>query len=470
MEYISDPRDLYNVGMLNKITMSAVTTKMVVECSMQKGGRAYKCMQRLHKLMSKRAIYPPSPLRLLRLANGKRCEFCNNVIPPKQHVPWERFTAKRFVGIGPFNLGNNPKPRQVRGNFPLFACYPCMTVKRPPSISKKWPYPCLTRAWEKFIWSAKRRYPFLIRHAKQFWVGNRRLMFQIFDHPRVLAYPTGNRNVDTKGLGEGPFTFRLTARLKSLDRLELLQSGYLRDASGELIGSLLNFENLKHLTNYMKTPNNKGISFYLENMITDPPKPENYDEFLNTYKSNWWHASRAHGRMIRRRQEKKQLAVLNKIERTVRAIAKITSFVTLHLVQRGLRRTCRFRASILDVKVIQRLLLCYNEEHDPALRYRVTYNTGDAELNAWMHRWLSAVLRDPRIVMKSNSDAKSAALALVQAFGAKYGLPRRCEIRNVISNGRIHTDDPRRDFPYRTRSRRRRYGVWTDRSRYRRNL
>ena len=60
-------------------------------------------------------------------------------------------------------------------------------------------------------------------------------------------------------LGEGPFIFRLNSRFKSCDRLELLQSGYLRDASGELIGSLLNFENLKHLTNYMKTPNNKGI-------------------------------------------------------------------------------------------------------------------------------------------------------------------------------------------------------------------
>ena len=90
MEYIQHPKDLYRVSMLSKTSREAVTVEIVVRCAMMHGGKAYDTMKNIHYLMNKRAIYPPSPLRLLRLIFGKRCEFCNNEIT-KLHPGQESF-------------------------------------------------------------------------------------------------------------------------------------------------------------------------------------------------------------------------------------------------------------------------------------------------------------------------------------------------------------------------------------------
>jgi len=146
MEFISSPRNLYNVEMVNKITMQDVTTTMVVRCSMFGGSRQYRCIQLLQKLMMKRAIYPPSPLRLIRLVNGKRCKFCNNDANQNVRTMTGVYTTSSRLAIeqGPFKVTSDPKPRQIRGLLGLFACYPCMTEARPPVVSKNWSYPCLT--------------------------------------------------------------------------------------------------------------------------------------------------------------------------------------------------------------------------------------------------------------------------------------------------------------------------------------
>ena len=70
MEFLS-PRELFNVAFTCKTLKKLVTTKMVVR-SASIGGWHMR-----HKLMSVHAKHRPSPLRLLRLANGKKCEFCS---------------------------------------------------------------------------------------------------------------------------------------------------------------------------------------------------------------------------------------------------------------------------------------------------------------------------------------------------------------------------------------------------------
>ena len=490
MDYIACPRELYKIAWLSKATMAAVTTEMVVRCAMHAGGRSYQCMQILNKLMEPRAIYPPSALRLLRLVNGKRCEFCNNEVPKSNRAPWDHFIQPSIVKkFGPFPVRTNPKPAQVRRSLGLFACYICLSEYRPPSISKSWPFPCLTRHWDRYIWSDTRQH----LSVKQFWVGNRIMMYEILAHSRVLAYPGGLRPFDTIGLEElrsadnteqGPramiiqnedeeeeevsfLQVRLTNSHKSRDRLELMQAGYLRDSAGELIGSLINHKNLKNLTSYMKDPNSHGIDFFIDHLIESPPRQEEYIEFLDTYKRNFWKASRANAEAIRDREAKREHALLNKIERTIEAIGKIVSCVTLKLVRYGLLETCQLRPSKLDVNVIKRLLLCYREEHARHLRYRVTYDTGLNDLNMHMHCWLKDVLCDPRIVLKDDERAKKQALEIVQNFGRVMGMPRKGNIPNVVVNGQIQTGSL---LPHRGRSRRRDHSVWVDRSRYRRNI
>ena len=62
MDFVASPRELYNITWLSKATREAVTTEMVVWCSMHAGGRPYQCMQILNKLMKPKAVYPPSAL------------------------------------------------------------------------------------------------------------------------------------------------------------------------------------------------------------------------------------------------------------------------------------------------------------------------------------------------------------------------------------------------------------------------
>ena len=134
--------------MLNKVLMRAIIVEIALWCKMYQGGRSYENVTILHKLMSKRAIYPPSGLRILRLCNGKRCEFCNNrkvdlveTFAFHQHMNDTGFLSSR----GLFPLSSNPHPRQVRPSYGLYACQVCMTTAQPPCISRSWPYPCITR-------------------------------------------------------------------------------------------------------------------------------------------------------------------------------------------------------------------------------------------------------------------------------------------------------------------------------------
>mmetsp|Transcript_12065 Transcript_12065/g.17324 ORF Transcript_12065/g.17324 Transcript_12065/m.17324 type:complete len:572 (+) Transcript_12065:75-1790(+) len=133
MEFLP-PRSLYNIALTCKSLREMVTTKMVVQSALIHGGHAKKTMEELYALMRNHSIHVPSPLRLLRLANGKRCEFC-------------------------FLSGTN----HVRPGLGVFACWDCVASGRGRfnsglgvtvlDTSEK-----LTRAW-KTSWARYNRKP-----------------------------------------------------------------------------------------------------------------------------------------------------------------------------------------------------------------------------------------------------------------------------------------------------------------------
>lgn len=454
MDFISSPRDLYNVAMINKVTMQALTTRMVVRCAMFGGTRQYKCMQMLQKLMVKHSIYPPTPLRLVRLVNGKRCEFCNNESPRGQNNLHRYFNTSKAIQCGPFHITENPKPRQIRGSLGLFACYPCMTQVRHQSISGGWSYPCLTRRWHKMFLSASLDHRV---HTKQTWSVNRELMHRIFSHPRVLAYPYQVRRFDTLGLRNDRINSLLGDQAGDIfprDRTEIMQSCSLRDASGDLIGSLINHDNLRDLQQYLKKDDSRTIGYFIDRFVSEAPAIEDYEDFLTAYRDNLWRASRVNADRIRQRKEKKELAVLNKIERCIAAISKIVQQIDLNMIQNTLGTWCRLRPSFRDVIAIKRLLLCYKEEHHHAMHHRITYITDNRELNVNMHKWLNRTLRNPGAILNDDQLAKTTAVLLIQTIGLNYGLPRKIDFLEGSAFFRLN--------------RRRIHGTWTDRSRYRR--
>ena len=89
------PRSLYNTALTCKSLRQMVTTKMVVSSALIHGGNAKKTMEELYALMSNHSMHVPSPLRLLRLANGKIVNF---VLLPRP-IMSDRVLVHSPVGI-----------------------------------------------------------------------------------------------------------------------------------------------------------------------------------------------------------------------------------------------------------------------------------------------------------------------------------------------------------------------------------
>ena len=103
----------------------------------------------------------------------------------------------------------------------------------------------------------------------------------------MTTYPYGNRWVftDEDGLVQNAFN-RLDSR-QTADRYELQFACTQTDASGEAIGPLFNRAILSSLVSYLKKPNNRGIDYYLENiMIPRAPRATDYDNFVKVYEEH----------------------------------------------------------------------------------------------------------------------------------------------------------------------------------------
>ena len=69
-------RELYSLVMSHPDYMKRLTYAHVIRSAMLSGGYASISAKNLVQLVRKRSIFVPSPIRMLRLMNGKRCEKC----------------------------------------------------------------------------------------------------------------------------------------------------------------------------------------------------------------------------------------------------------------------------------------------------------------------------------------------------------------------------------------------------------
>lgn len=94
------PRDLLHTAFTCKSLRDMVSTSMVIKSALVHGGHAKSTMEVVYALTSVYAMHIPSPLRLLRLVNGKVCEFCLN-----------------------------DKVNHARPGIGVFACWACVTSR-----------------------------------------------------------------------------------------------------------------------------------------------------------------------------------------------------------------------------------------------------------------------------------------------------------------------------------------------------
>ena len=81
------PRELFDIAFLSNTLSCLVTFDMVIKSALIKGGNAQTTVSEMFRLVQDGAIYPPSPLRLLRLVNGRVCQICSRdkkVLEPRK--------------------------------------------------------------------------------------------------------------------------------------------------------------------------------------------------------------------------------------------------------------------------------------------------------------------------------------------------------------------------------------------------
>jgi hypothetical protein len=433
MNYIGDIKTLFTLSKVNKLLCETINEEMVIKCAMYSGGRPFASIRNVYRFMKNKSGYIASPLRLLRLCTGKRCEFCNNI---------KTNDESEFRGRDVSNI----RPAVVRPHMNVFACIPCLTTHREPKISQEWNYNCLTRKFERKIWSDHRQSYF----ENGYFLANRKILYRIFSHPRVTTYPYGYRWVftDEDGLVQNAFN-RLHAR-ETADRYELQFACTHTDTSGEAIGPLFNRAILPSLVSYLKKPNNRGIDHYLENiMIPSAPKSTDYDNFVNVYEK---HIKSA----MKLKKEKDEKILANRlykhhlrVEHVVRAIGVVLSYIVpsvldkqfkdyvkinskepskskRHAVARSLYNRSPNRPASLTYKhkwgrdinkqqvfsMVIRTVLCYHEATELTLKRPVTYSTGSCEINRIINTILAPLYKDPIRVIGSPSIARRVAKTL----------------------------------------------------------
>jgi hypothetical protein len=70
------PRELYHIAFTCKGMLQYITVELVVRSALLHGGSPRKTVEALYPLMQNKSIHPVSAVRLLRLVNCRRCEYC----------------------------------------------------------------------------------------------------------------------------------------------------------------------------------------------------------------------------------------------------------------------------------------------------------------------------------------------------------------------------------------------------------
>ena len=95
-----DKHTLLSFASCTKSLGSYVTKSMVVKAAMSAGGNAKISINEICRLEENASIYPPSPMRLLRLVNGKRCEICLQHSVSHVRVDFGNFVCWQCIVFG----------------------------------------------------------------------------------------------------------------------------------------------------------------------------------------------------------------------------------------------------------------------------------------------------------------------------------------------------------------------------------
>ena len=120
-------KEIRNLGDAIPTIRNDISMETAVKSAMMSGSRCAKSVTNVRNLMTKRAIFAPTPWRLIFMCTTNKCELCHN----------ER----------KYNKCN--RVNQVNTWYGVLVCYRCIQNERCREISRSWEYPRATRAWHR---------------------------------------------------------------------------------------------------------------------------------------------------------------------------------------------------------------------------------------------------------------------------------------------------------------------------------
>ena len=274
LEYLS-PRDLLHLSVVNKSIRGVISNdlRVIILVGMLNGGRSMKSLENLYYLMNTRSIYIPNPLRILRIINGRSCEFC---VEKGCHY--------------------------LRPQFGVYSCWDCLRERQNNSlgISCEQLGP-LSARWHKVVYLKGRGF-----FLKQYHIAHRYVLYDIFEHMSVLCHPTGLRWMRKKADVYIPTTKRNSLNIASQDAHEIMWMKLKRDQCGDLIGPFFVKSDVNKAVQYITGAEGQLRTLYnpsteaggqIQNIVTRKqllecffteqidqyPNPSDYKSFIQKY-------------------------------------------------------------------------------------------------------------------------------------------------------------------------------------------
>ena len=337
-----------------------VTMDQCISVVLNSGPCSVKSMINVYKLILRKAIYPVSIERVLRLGCGVKCEFC---------------------------LQN-----EVRITRPQWAVHVCWTCLRN-NVNQESNNDTtlnLNRKWSReFIRNGNKRF------VKAYYLAHRQTIYQVFSDRQVLSQCYGYRRIEsTRNNGEF---------VTSKDRFEIVYRSSTRDNCHKLIGPRFTYDMIRSIIPFLEEDKSRTVSQFLAK-CKGAPFDSDYDEFITSFEKHIDEAKSIQAVRTQDIADRKYQSRLERIERVLNALHKVSQYVSVEILNSPLfiEEACEYQLKLGELPVTQqtvnalsRLLLCYRVEEHLLMKYCITFDTGNYRVDCRLMELFASLMKTP---------------------------------------------------------------------------
>lgn len=322
-----------------------------------------------------------SPMRLLAICTGTKCEFCDQDL------------VDDFHASGPISSGITLR---VRPHLGVKCCWTCLNYSRKRKTLSS-PNKAIHSKLTTSIYKVH-------DHAlTEFYLSNRETLYEIWCHDRILAYPYGLRYLDEQHDGTlVPVGNRYDAYspVESYDAFEIMWKEPTLDNNGNPCGPIMTASLLQDLVSYLGQEDNLGIDHFLDYVVKHTSRKESYVPILKAYDESIEDAEHAVQERMLNAQAQLNIKRFKAIDLAMKGIDKIIKRTSTSDIKWWLKEMSMVKRpqSYLETqrRLMTRTLLLYREIPYHKGTWVLTYDTGCPELNRTIHDVLGDFLKKPK--------------------------------------------------------------------------